>query len=200
MSWVATAIVGGSIISGVLGSKAAGNAADAQRAGYDAATGEQARQYDQTRADFAPYREAGTAALGTINKLNAGDYSSFFTSPDYNFARSEGQRDIGSSFAARGGAAGGNALKALAEFNSGLASRNYGDYYNRLAGVAGVGQSATNSTAQAGQNSANNISANYIGSGDARASGLMGQANSWSNSLNSGLNNYLLYRGGYFGK
>ena len=35
--------------------------------------------------------------------------------------------------------------------------------------------------------------------GDARASGIMGGANSWAGGINSGINNYLLARGGYFG-
>jgi hypothetical protein len=200
MSWVAAAIAGGAIISGVLSSKAAGNAANAQQQSADAATNEQRRQYDLTRSDFAPWRTAGEGALNRLTTASTGDTSSFFTSPDYNFTRTEGNRDIGSSFAARGGAASGNALRALAEFNNGLASRQYSDWWNRQAGLAGVGQQATGSTAAAGQNAANNISQNYLASGDARASGIIGSANSWSNSLNSGLNNYLLYRGGYFGK
>ena len=36
--------------------------------------------------------------------------------------------------------------------------------------------------------------------GDARASGIMGAWNGAANSLNSGINSYLMYRGGYFGK
>lgn len=194
MSWVATAVVGGSLISGYLGSKASSNAADAQQAAADAATAEQRRQYNLTRQDFGPYRKAGYSALNTIQQLNKGNYSSFKASPDYNFTRTEGQRGLENSAAARGGAFSGNALRALADFNQGLASQQYSNYYNRLAGVAGIGQSATGSTAQFGANAANQISANDLSAGDARASGIMGSANSWSNALNSGLNAYGAYK------
>lgn len=197
--WVAGAVLAVGVGSAVIQSKAAGKAADAQKAGYDASTAEQQRQYDLTRGDYAPYREAGYGALKTIGRLNAGDYSSFTASPDYNFVRTEGQRGLEQSAAARGGAFSGNALRALSDYNQGLASEQYGNYYNRLAGQAGIGQAGVAGTASAGQNAANNISANYIGSADARASGIIGSANAWSNALGQ-IGNYAVGgRRGYFG-
>lgn len=149
-------------------------------------------------------KNEGRAFTGTggTQGVSAGspDMSSFFTSPDYSFRRTEGQRDIGNSFAARGGAASGNALRALTEYNSNLASGEYGNYFSRLMQQAGLGSAATGATASAGANSANQISANYLAGGDARASGIMGSANSINQGLNSGLNSFLLYRGGYFNK
>lgn len=120
--------------------------------------------------------------------------SGFFASPDYNFRRQEGQRDIGNSFAARGGAFSGNALKALAEYNSNLASGEYGNYFNRLAGLLNAGQGGTAQTAHAGANMANNISStlgntaanvgnNLIGAGNARASGIQGQYNAYGDTI-----------------
>jgi len=238
-------IVGGSILGAGISAYGAYREGGQQRAGYDAATGEQARQYDQTRADFAPYRHIGTQAINTLgsiygyapyqdpvqnqpnqninqnirpgfggirdfireretlqqgpqgpqgqqgNALSSPDYSAFFASPDYQFRRDEGQRDIGNSFAARGGAFSGNALRALTEYNQNLASGEFGNYFNRQAALAGIGQSATGQTAAAGANAANNIAQNYIGAGNARASGVSGVAN----ALTGGLGNYLYYRG-----
>ena len=123
----------------------------------------------------------------------------FFASPDYNFRRDEGLRGIEQSAAARGGAMSGNALRGLTNYSSNLAAGEYGDYWNRLAAMSGTGQTATNNTAVLGANFANNAGQNAMAAGDARASGIMGGANSWSNAINSGLNNYMLYRGGYFG-
>lgn len=128
----------------------------------------------------------------------APDYSAFFKSPDYEFRRSEGLRGVEQSAAARGGAYSGNALKALADYNSNLAAGEFGNYFNRQAVLAGIGQSATNTSATAGQASANNIGNMLMAQGDARASGIMGAANGWSSALNSGLNNYMLYKGGWF--
>lgn len=62
------AVAGAAI--GVVGSVAAGKSASrASRRATDATIAEQARQYDQTRADFAPYRALGTAAIADINRL-----------------------------------------------------------------------------------------------------------------------------------
>lgn len=69
MTWVATAIIGGAIISGgaaAYGSRQAGNAA--QR-GADAATGESARQFDLIRSDTAPLRSVQGGALDTLASL-----------------------------------------------------------------------------------------------------------------------------------
>jgi hypothetical protein len=122
------------------------------------------------------------------------DMSVFFNSPDYNFRREEGQRDIGNSFAARGGAFSGNALRALTEYNSNLAAGEYGNFFNRLAGLANIGQGGTAQTAHAGANMANNITstigntANQVGNnlmqaGNARASGIQGRYNALGDGL-----------------
>jgi hypothetical protein len=132
--------------------RATQRASDAASASAAAQLAEQQRQFDTAREDLAPWREAGQTALGRLDRTSAGDMSAFTASPDYNFRRSEGQRDIGSSFAARGGAASGNALRALSEFNQNLASGEFGQWWNRQAGIAGVGQSAVNSGNALGAN------------------------------------------------
>lgn len=129
---------------------------------------------------------ATSATGGTQN------FSRFYDSPDYQFRVSEGQRDIGNSFAARGGAASGNALRALTEFNQNLAASEYGNWFNRRAGLAGVGTAASGQVGQAGQTTANSLMASQQAQGDARASGIMGGVNSAANAINAGTNNYLL--------
>jgi hypothetical protein len=136
---------------------------------------------------------------GGVNTPSGPDMSVFTASPDYQFRRDEGMRDLGNSFAARGGAFSGNALRGITDFNSNLASGEFGNYFNRMASLAGIGQTAANNQSNAAMNTGNNIT-NLLGQqGDARASGIMGQANSWGGALNSGLNSWLLNRGGYFG-
>jgi hypothetical protein len=114
----------------------------------------------------------------------APDYSSFYASPDYNFRRTEGTRDIGNSFAARGGAASGNALKALADYNSSLAAGEFGNFFNRQAALAGIGQTATGQAASAGGAASANISNLLSRQGDARASGVAGSYDAYGNALN----------------
>jgi hypothetical protein len=190
MSGIATAVVGSAVVGGVIASQGAKSAANAQARSADAASAEQARQYDQTRQDFAPWRAAGQTALANLADPN----KNFMASPDYAFTKAQGMRGIESSAAARGGAFSGNALRSLDQFNSNLASTQFGDWWNRQAGLAGVGQQATGSTAAAGQNAANNISNNTLAAGDARASGIIGGANAWSNAF-AGVGNYAAYGG-----
>jgi len=118
----------------------------------------------------------------------------FETDPGYQFRIGEGQKQIESSAAARGGLLSGAAAKALTKYNQDFASNEYGnvynrfrtnqgDVFNRLASLAGVGQTATNQTQQAGENYASNAGNALQYGGTARASGYAGQAN----ALNAGL-------------
>lgn len=265
MTWglVATTVVTAG--SAAYQGRQARNAASAGAAGADAATAESARQFDQTRADFAPYRTTGTGALNQLARLfglpsttseqfqsqqdtlvgdamlpagtthragangsydiffngqhigrtvrggangrfvaddgvninalrqqgqqqaapqaGAPDMSAFLQSPGYQFRRDEGTRGLERTAAARGGAFSGNALRALSEFNSGLASQEFGNYFNQLAGIAGIGQTSTNQTAAYGADHAANAGRNALYAGDARASGIIGQANAYGQGM-----------------
>jgi hypothetical protein len=168
--------VAGSVIQGQGGK----NAAAASAAGDAAAIAEQRRQFDLSRSDQMPWLQAGGAALGRLQDPNA-----FQASPGYAFTRAEGTRDIGNSFAARGGALSGNALRGLDAYNTGLASNEYNNWWNQQAGLAGVGQTSAQSLGGLGQNSANNVS-NLLGQqGNARASGIIDQTNAISGGLNN---------------
>ena len=73
---VGGAILGGSIISGILGSKAAGKQSRASERSAAASTAEQRRQFDLQREDTAPYREAGVNALNTLQgEIGGGRYT-----------------------------------------------------------------------------------------------------------------------------
>lgn len=98
----------------------------------------------------------------------------FFASPDYNFRRTEGLRDIGGAYAARGSGRSGNALRALAEFNSGLASQEFGNRFNRLAALAGAGQTANANAGGAAITTGQLIGRNQTDAANARASGILG--------------------------
>jgi hypothetical protein len=63
------ASIAGPLIGGLMGSEAAGDAAAAQGRATDAAIAEQRRQFDTSRADLAPYRQLGSAAVGRVGQL-----------------------------------------------------------------------------------------------------------------------------------
>jgi hypothetical protein len=69
MSWVATAIVGGSLLTGYASYAGSQGASRAAQRGADAATGEQARQFDLIRGDTAGLRSIQGSALGTLASL-----------------------------------------------------------------------------------------------------------------------------------
>lgn len=151
-------------------SKAAKGAANAQTRAADAATAEQQRQFDLTRQDQQPWLQAGQGALTQMQALNSGDFSSFKESPDYQFAFDQGLQGLDRSAAARGSLYSGGHSADLMKFGQGLASQNYGNFYNRLAGLSGAGQTTAVNLGSLGANMAGNIGNNLQDAGRARAS------------------------------
>ena len=210
MTWVATAVIG----STAVGLYSANKAAGAQKEAAGQAADVSQRQYEQTREDQAPYREAGYNALANLQrtagnvpgafKFGAGDFTA---DPGYAFRLSEGQKALDRQAAARGGLISGGALKAaqrfgqdmgsqeyqsaynraLTGYNTGVASEN--QLYNRQAALAGIGQTSTNFTNQAGAANAANVGNAYGAAGQAAASGYMGMAN----AVGQGVGQYMNY-------
>lgn len=177
----------GNLGSGLINSYTSGKAADAQlRAGQDA-NALLKYMYDQSRADQAPYRQAGTSALAGIQALLK-DPSSISTMPDYQFGLDQGNKALANSAAARGMTYSGQQGKALQRYGQDYAGTKLNESYNRLAGIAGIGQQATNQTGAAGQNYANNASNNLTDMGNAQGSAYIGQGNAWTNAIGGALN------------
>lgn len=201
----------------------------------------QREQFGAIRNDQFPFKEAGRLALNRLNQLvgtigdasqsdwgaltrdfNMGDYQA---DPGYEFRQAEGMKGLERSASARGGLMSGRAGKDMLRFSQGLASDEYQNAFNRfqvnranklnpLQSLAGVGQSATNTLGQAGQNfaksasntlgtMAGNVGNAMIGAGNARASGYVGQANAVNNAISQGYGMYqnnqlmdMLSRGG----
>lgn len=191
MSWGAVIAAGGAIVGGVISNKGAKDAAASQNQATGDAIAEQRRQYDQTREDFAPWRQAGANALQQL----AGDINAPVTAadvmqdPGYAFGAQQGQQAIDRKIAASGGRVSGQAIKAAARFGTDYASTGYGAAYqrrqdrlNRLAALAGIGQTATTGSAAAGAASSNAISSLLSSQGDATAAGQVARANIWGDS------------------
>lgn len=213
MPLVAAAAItaGGAILSSNSASKAASKAAAAGQAATDAATAEQRRQYDQSRADYAPYLQIGTGALQKLGGLyglqaapqvaapqaqygqtagrlgygsfpeiptgqigtgqvgaaqpvpaagqqpQAGNMSGFFASPDYQFRLNESLRALTARNAALGIQDSGAARRSALGLAGNLASGEFNNYANRLAALAGVGQTTAQNNAALGQAYAGNV-------------------------------------------
>ncbi len=130
----------------------------------------------------------GTPSANGITTPSGPSMAGFFASPDYTFRRDEGMRGLERSAAARGGAFSGNAIRGLTDFNSNLAAGEYGSYFNRLANIAGIGQTAANNGSQMSMTNGSNISNMLNQQGQQRASGIMNTASNVMGSLNNGVN------------
>jgi hypothetical protein len=180
MPWgVAAAAISayGAYSSSQAGKKGAQSQASAQQAGID----EQRRQYDQSRADQAPWLSAGQQALGLEQKYLGGDTSGFENSPDYKFAVQQGTRQLDAGATAQGNLWGGGADADRISLGQGLATQYANNYWNKISGMAGNGQQSAANLGQLGANSANQIGQGYGNIGAARASSYANTANSYNN-------------------
>lgn len=208
--------IGTSIWSGNKQADAASDAAKLQAAGQAAALEELKRQFDLSRADQMPWLTAGKDSLAQLSALMAPGgaltrkfgAADFEADPGYQFQLAEGEQAANRAAAARGGYNSGRTLKELMRYGQGLASTTYQDaynryntdqsnLYNRLAGIAGTGQTAATTLGDAGANYAANVgntltggataqAASRIAGANARTSGYMGAAN----AITGGINNY----------
>lgn len=132
----------------------------------------------------------------------------FRATPGYTFMQEEGNNAIERMASARGMRLSGDTLREGARFNSGLADSTFGDYWNRLGGLAGVGQTATNTIGALGQNYANAANSNTMNAnalagqawqnaGRARASGYTGINNAFQSGMNNMFNIWGMQQAGF---
>lgn len=191
---------GTSLITGLMSSVAAGNASKTQADAFDKAIKYQKGINDQTRADLLPWMQAGktalTAYMGELGLGGSDFQSKFKTQPGYEFQVQEGEKGVVNNLRALGMGASGAALKSLTKFRMGLADSTYQTYLDRLSGQSVNGQTQAAQMGAAANQNASGIAGNMVGRGAAVASGGVGAANAWSNSLGNFANN----AGGYLGQ
>lgn len=223
----AAGAIGGGIASAVGSSNAANaqkdsaeKAMDLQREIY----AQQQRNYEQGREDMRPWLEAGRGTLGELMAQMQGGYfdrqfdaSQLANDPGFQFRMQQGQQALERSASARGLLNSGGALKSLQRYSQGLASDEFQNAwgrnqeenrgrFNRMAGIAGVGQQAAGTMGNMGaQNSAqmgqfaNSMSGLYGAQGNASAAQHMGTANAVSGGFNTLGSLAMMGMGGYGG-
>jgi len=189
-----------SVASSIISSNAADRASQAQTAAANKSGETQLQIYNQNRADSLPFMDVGENALynlaagagidyegapGTVEERRDTALSRFMASPDYGFRVTEGINALDRSASSRGRLRSGAQDKAITKYGQNVASGEWGNYQNRLASLAGLGQTSTANLAATGTSAGQAIGNAYQNAGAARASGYAGQAN----ALNSGLNN-----------
>lgn len=119
-----------------------------------------------------------TAAPQTGVQGQQAAFDRFRNTPGYQFGLQEGRGQLESSAAARGGLYSGATFKALQRYGNDYADQQgFTPYMNRLASLAGMGQTANAQNAQMGMNTVQGMGQNLMAAGNARASGLIGQGN-----------------------
>lgn len=117
------------------------------------------------------------------------------------FALDEGRKAIERRAAATGGWDSGATLKALTRYGADYGNQRAGEsynrfvgdqtnQYNRLANVAGIGQTAANTNATLGANAATNIGNNTMQAANARGAAGVAGANAITGAVGTGLNFY----------
>lgn len=194
MPWGAAIAAVGAIGGAVISSNGAKSAANAQASATHNALEEQQREFDTNQANQQPYLDAGKAALGQyqteINKpTTAADVMA--NDPGYQFGLDQGQTALDRKIAAMGGRVSGAALKATDQYATNYATTGYNSAYqrsqdrlNRLAALAGIGQTATQASAASGQASTNAMTGLLTNQGDASAASTLAQSNIWGNAGN----------------
>ncbi|WP_353428890.1 hypothetical protein [Paracoccus denitrificans] len=100
----------------------------------------------------------------------------------------DGNDSINALAGARGGLHSGATLKALADYNQGMASDEYGNHLSRLMGLTDMGQASAANTAQASNAFAQMGSNALANKGNALAGGAAGFNNAIQDGINSGIN------------
>jgi hypothetical protein len=178
MSWVAAAVVGGSVIGGAISASGAKSAANTQAQADESAQAAQLQMFNTIQGQEQPFLTAGQGATSALSSLlgitpggaggppngyltqTTGPFSfnpsSVTSSPGYQFAQSQGMQQVANNEAPNVGALSGPALKALTSYSTGTAEQYYNDYFNQA-------QSQYNTNLNSQQTQQSNIFARLSG-------------------------------------
>lgn len=203
----------GALGSAYMQKEGARKAGRAQMAAADRAADIQREQYGVSKGYYEPYYQTGTAANNALaQRLGiGGDTSSagygellkpfsmadYQQDPGYQFLLQEGLKQLQGRAAARGGALSGATLKGVQGYTQGLASREYGNAYQRyveqqqnrynmLRGQQGMGFQAGGSLADLSNQYAANMANIAMGKGNIEAQKTASEYGAYGNMLNVG--------------
>ena len=206
MPVAAIAAVGG-IASSIIGGNAAKKAARVQAASQDAALAQNQRQFDTTRADYAPFREAGANALGQQSALaGAGGaeaqqaaINGVQASPYFQSLMRNGTENVLQNASATGGLRGGNTQASLYNVGNDALAQAIQTQIGNLGGISQLGAGVTTNGAQLGQQNANAAGQFLTNKGTAQSQGALANGAMWSNAINQGTSLFGKFFGGGFG-
>lgn len=180
--------IGGSVVTGLMGSHAANKAASQQAGGYN-----------QAAAYLSPYASFGANQLNPLMRaMSSSALSAPFRfsganladTPGYQFTLGQGLKAATNSAAAKGLGLSGAQMRGVSQFATGLAQNTYNDEYNRQfntwQGNMGQAQQRVNNlmgVVNTGMNAAGAMGQNAIGAAAARAGGTVGGTNALTGAI-----------------
>ena len=210
--WVATAIIGSSVLGGITGMIGANKQASAQ----EQAAQEQMSMFNTINQQEQPFMQAGYGATTQLNDLlgigsgtpSGGLPNGYLNQtfnptqaqmnqyPGYQFALNVGGQAVRNADTPGVGALSGPALKDLTSFNVGTANQFYNQYFNqfqtqqnnifsRLSGIAGLGSSAAAHVGAAGTQLGQGAAQATAGAGASLGAGYVGVGNSAASGAQS---------------
>lgn len=143
----------------------------------------------------APNGNDSAGGFGSLNAPFTGDMMKQY-SPAYQFQMQQGQQGVLNQTAGSSGALSGSALKDLTSFNQNYANTAFNNAFsqyqtqqsntfNRLAGIAQMGQGAASNQATGGSNFGASIGQAAQNIGTAQAGGVVGSANAIAGGINA---------------
>jgi hypothetical protein len=183
---------------------------------WQASMGQPATSTQQSTVDEAGLNAAIEAEIAKRQQAAQsnplyGSLTKTFTTADMNadpvyqsgfqFGLDEGVKGVNRQAAAAGSLNSGATLKALTRYANDYATtkgegaynrfnNNQTQQFNRLASLAGVGQTASTNLGTQSISTGNSLANNITGAGNARAAGYIGQSNAVNNGISQGWNMY----------
>ena len=178
----------GQIAGGIMGAKAAKDAARQRQQAVQRGMEEQKAQYAETAGRYKPYEKFGGEQLNALGE-KLGTPLDITSDPSYKFRFEQGQRGVEGTAAGKGMLKSGDTLRALETYGQDMASQEYQNAFARkmaeqqqLGGFASqFGMGSARDMGQFGQNKANAMANLLTGQGEAQAQGSLGSGQSWAN-------------------
>jgi hypothetical protein len=200
MPFGAAAIIGGgALLGGAIGAGAAGRAADKSAGATRYAADLQAQIAREEAERREPWRQVGLRALPQLESYTPLSMEGWEADPGYQYRLQQGLLGVQGGRAAQGQLHSGNTLRALMDYGQNQASQEYGNIYNRrrdentqgfnrLASLAGIGQTAERDISQSQQNMGNNLSNLAMQNAATQGQAGIAQANAWGGAIGGAAN------------
>ncbi len=175
--------VAGGYASSKAQKRAAKKAGEAQVGAAGAGIEEERRQFDKIQELLQPYVGAGTSAIEQQQAISGllgpeaqqQAISGIEQSPFFESLVRQGEEGILQSASATGGLRGGNVQGALAQFRPNVLQQLIESQYQKLGGIAQIGQASAAGVGAAGQRTGTNVANLLASQGAAQAGAAIGQ-------------------------